>query len=207
MTDYMSYHSQSRCPLCGSWEQTQPVPAIVAAQSTVTTTYGSSVGAAYARGTVIPVVMGSRSTGFSSTPLATELRLPVPRLSKGMSGWGWFLLLFGIAWTAFIGYGASADFGQTGKGIPLWARIFVVILLGGWLIVVGVILLIAARAQRRRFYERAPLMAMAAQVWNSARYCFGDHIVYLPDGAYAHPGGTRAMVYAVAERALAAGTA
>jgi hypothetical protein len=31
--------------------------------------------------------------------------------------------------------------------------------------------------------------------------------VYLPDGAYTHPDGFNALVYAAAERALAAGTA
>jgi hypothetical protein len=207
MTGDTSYHSQSRCPLCGRWEQTQPVPAIVAAQTTVTTTHGSSLGFAHASGNVVPVVMGTRSTGFSSTPLATALRLQVPRLSTAMSKWGWFLTLFGIAWTAFIGYGASMDFGQHSNGIPLGARVFVVILLGGWIPALGVALLIGARAQRRRFRERAPLEAMAAHVWSYARYCHGDHIVYLPDGAYTDPAGINALVYAAAQRALVEGTA
>lgn len=124
-----------------------------------------------------------------------------------MSRWGWFLTLFGIVWTAFIGYGASMGFGQTGNRIPVWANVFVVILLGGWLPVLGVALLTGARVQRRRFRERAPLEAVAARVWSSARYCFGDHIVYLPDGAYTDPAGMRTLVYAAAQHSLAAGTA
>jgi hypothetical protein len=208
MTYDMSYSSQSRCPLCGSWERTQPVPAIVAAQSTVTTTYGSAVGAAFARGRVVPVFMGTRSSGFGSTPLATALSFQVPQPSKAISRWGWFLTVFGIAWAYFIGYGAATDFGAApGSGTPAWARIFVFIAFGASVPAFGVALLITARAQRRRARERAPLEAMAARVWSNARYCAGDHIVYLPDGAYTHPGGISGLVYAAAQRALAAGAA
>jgi hypothetical protein len=208
MTEGKSYHSQGRCPLCGTWEQTQPVPAIVAAQTTVSTTYGSSGGVAFARGTVVPVFMGTRSRGFSSTPLATALRFEVPRLSSAMSRWGWFITLFGIGWAYFIGYGAATDFGAApGSGTPVWARVFVFLWLGAWVPAFGVSLLIRARTQRQRFREREPLEAMAARVWSSTRYCHRDHIVYLPDGAYTQPGGMRSLVYAAAERALAAGRA
>jgi hypothetical protein len=47
---------------------------------------------------------------------------------------------------------------------------------------------------------------MAASLWYyQARYCTSDNIVYLPDGTSADPGGTTALVYAAAQRALAAG--
>lgn len=205
MTDQMS-NSWSRCPLCGNWEQTQPVPAIVDAQSAVTTTYGTSVGVAYARGGLVPVTMGSRSTGYSSTPLASALRFEWPRLSKAMPRWGWFLILFGLAWIAILSFGASDSFGQTRSSAPpVWADVLVVVLLGGWLPIVGVILLLAAHANRRRFRKRAPLVAVAAQIWSTARYCPGDHIVYLPDGAYTDPAGTRGLVFTAAQRVLATG--
>jgi hypothetical protein len=208
MTGDMSYSVQGRCPLCGSWDRTQPLPAIVAAQTTVTATYGTSGGFAIGRGTVMPIFMGSRSSGYGSTPLATTLRFEIPQLSKTMSTWGWFLALSGIAWAYFIGYGAATDFGAApGNGTPAWARIFVFIVFGASVPAFGLGLLIMAHAQRRRFRERAPLDAMAARVWSSARYCSGDHIVYLPDGAYAHPDGMRALVYAAAQHALAGGTA
>jgi hypothetical protein len=187
------------CPRCGSWEQTQPVSAIVAAQTTATTIHSAGYAARSPGGG--PILFTSR--GVSSTPLADALRLRTPK-PPGV-GWRWFVTLFGIGWACLMGYVTFV----VEESLPLYARVAAFLILGGWLPVLGIALLIRAHADRRRFRESEPLYERAAWLWYyKTRYCQHDHIVYLPGGLHDHPDRTNELVYEAARRAIAAaGTA
>lgn len=185
------YPTSYNCPICHS-DRTAPVPGIVREQSTGTRTAGSTYQVASVHGAGFVPVFGSfHSKGRSQTDLASALNLDTKRLGAA-SGCGTILIVVGLIIT-IIGIVAGVS-----AGAPVLSEVGALFLLSGWMPLVGLLILYGVRKQR-------PLVHVATQIWNTARYCYTDDVVYLPDGTYAQPGGTNQMIYAVARTALAQG--
>ncbi|WP_433179860.1 hypothetical protein [Actinoallomurus sp. CA-150999] len=90
------------------------------------------------------------------------------------------------------------DPGHPSVGMSIAAAMFLTVAL--WL--PGPICLIIGLSRQRGLRRGAPLREKAWQVSAAARYCFRDHVVYLPDGAHAPAEFARSLFFDIAQRAL-----
>jgi hypothetical protein len=189
------------CPVCGSYDQTQPVPAVVDSQTVYSTTAGSSMGVAYGTGGVMPVAGTYRTYTTGTTPLASMLSLPVPRRPSAMRAWGLVLTPLGAGLAVLLSIAPRSQQAHPGA---LWASVVAGLFLSAALWLPGVIFTIAGHSRVRTYTREAPLRELTWRVWASASYCARDHVVFLPDGTYAAPGLARSMMYNAARQALPA---
>lgn len=180
------------CPVCGGWDQTQPVSAVVRSQTVIGSTAGNSVGVGLGANGIIPVVATNRAFMTGATPLARMLTIPVPRRPSGMRFLGWVLTVLGAGLAVLL---SIASRGQEAHPVSMWASIFAGLYVTAVLWLPGIVLTVAGHSRLRAYVREGPLREMTRRVWSSAGYCVRDDVVFLPDGIYAAPGQARSMMY------------
>ncbi|MCO5996289.1 hypothetical protein [Actinoallomurus rhizosphaericola] len=167
-------------------DQTQPVPGIVSSQ----TAYAS----AYSR--------GRRAYGTSSSTLAQMLSLPAARPPRGMVTTGWILTLLGVPLAALFVLVSLEAHHSSSHPAPMWASIMAPLIMTLPLWLSGLVCLVIGYVRMSGFRRGAPLRETAWQVWSTARYCFRDHVVFLPHGAHAPAELARSLILDTAQRTL-----
>ncbi|WP_345367537.1 hypothetical protein [Actinoallomurus liliacearum] len=167
-------------------DQTQPVPGIVSSQ----TAYAS----AYSR--------GYRAYGTSSSALAQMLSLPAARPPRGLVTAGWILTLLGVPLAALFVLVSLSAHHSSSHPAPMWASVMAPLLMTLPLWLSGLICRGIGYVRMSAFRRGAPLREKAWQVWSTARYCFRDHVVFLPHGAHAPAQFARSLIFDTAQHAL-----
>jgi hypothetical protein len=189
------------CPVCGGWDRTQSVSAIVRSQTFIGSTAGNSIGVGIGPNGVIPVVTTNRGVTTGASPFARMLTLPVPRRPSGMCFLGWALILLGAVPTLFM---IIFSQGQDTHSVSIWASLSTGLYAGivAWL--PGIFLAIAGNSRLRAYDREGPLRDMTRRLWLSAGYCERDDVVFLPNGTYAAPAHALSMMYNAACQILSA---
>jgi hypothetical protein len=170
------------CPLCRTTDQTQPVPGIVSSQ------------AAYAHGQAHPA--------YATSGLAQMLSLPPARPPRRLVITGWVLTLLGVPLAVLFMLISLRGRDDLSSSAPIWGVVVAAVLLTFPIWLPGLICLVIGHVRMSRFRREAPLRDMAGQVWSTARYCFRDHVVFLPHGAHAPAQLARSLILDTAGRAL-----
>ncbi|MEV5748371.1 hypothetical protein AB0L00_11175 [Actinoallomurus sp. NPDC052308] len=167
-------------------DQTQPVPGIVSSQTSYSSAY----------------VRGYRAYGAASSNLAGMLSLPVVRPPRGMVTAGWILTLIGVPLAALFVLVSLHARHSSSHPAPMWASVVAPLLMTLPLWLPGLICMVIGYVRMSAFRRGAPLREKAWQVWSTARYCFRDHMVFLPHGAHAPAELARSLILDTAQHAL-----
>ncbi|MQA88129.1 MAG: hypothetical protein GEV03_26795 [Streptosporangiales bacterium] len=181
------------CPFCRSSDQSQPVKAIVAGQTSHISDYGTSVGVGFAGGRVIPVAAAGRSFSTAQSPLAQMLDLPYPPRPGQKVGWGLLLIVPPLLLALFPGMLMSVT-GTIDNSNPWLLSLFYLVMFSPLLI--GCVVLIIQHGRDGRAWEQQIILWQhAMRVWVTLRYCYRDHVVYRCPDVSIPPEATRKFVY------------
>lgn len=174
------------CPLCRMTDQIQPVPGIVSSQTAYARAYSGT----------------RRAYGASSSSLAQMLSLPAARPPRGIVTTGWILTLIGVPLAALFVLVSLHAHDTSSDPAPMWASVMAPLFMTLPLWLPGLVCLIIGYVRLSGFRRGAPLREKAWQVWSTARYCFRDHVVFLPHGAHAPAEFARSLIVDTAQRTL-----
>ena len=137
------------CPVCGGWDQTQPVPAVVRSQTVFGSTAGSFVGVGIVPNGVIPVVAANRTVMTVATPLARMLTIPVSRRPSGMRFLGWVLTGLGAGLAVLLSIAVRRQ--EAHSVSTMWASIFAGLYVTAVLWLPGIVLTVAGHSRLRAY--------------------------------------------------------
>ncbi|MGH3906225.1 MAG: hypothetical protein ACRDTE_18890 [Pseudonocardiaceae bacterium] len=176
----------STCPVCGRSDRSQPVPAVVASQTTHTSGYGTSLGMAFAYGRAVPVAAYHLTSSTAQSPLAQMLDLPHPRRPWHKAGWGIVLLVPLLLFFLTVGIVTlDSMIGTVAGSIPWVATFGMLILITIFELVLlfplsigGIALIAQHRRDSREWRQQVERWQQARGMWITLRYCHRDHVVY-----------------------------
>lgn len=203
----------SACPVCGHSDQSQLVQAIVASQTTHTSSHGTTIGMGFANGYVVPVTASNRSSSTTRSPLAQMIDLPYPQEPKNKAGCGLLLIvptLILLTFTITIMKSTGGYDTVTNSPHPLASTIGFIIgymIMFGPPLLLGIGLIQKCGIDRKRWERRKERWQEAMQVWLTLRYCHRDHVVYRAPDVVISPTMVQKFVYdQVASSPVANGT-
>lgn len=169
------------CPRCGSSDMSQSVSAILAGQTQVTHGSQRSVGAAWTRSGIVPVLAGGSFSGSHQTELARMLDLPPPRPPSSTMGCLAFVLVaLGLLIGSYTAWAVMSSGSDQDDDVSTLTAVVGVSFFGSPPLVGGIVLAVQSRRQRRRWPPMYAHWQRAASVHQRLVYCTRDHIVYDP---------------------------